>query len=549
MVQVFTPIIGEERAIAFSVAVTVENAETIPIGVAAEKDKRGLFHKEVKTLIGNRYISTADNGQIIVSRATAQAKREQDRRSNAGKPIKYLHFTLYKENTDNSTALRFIANQCGFSSRQLLFSGTKDKRAVTLQRIACRGLEINRLDRVNRMSVSRNGIVRVGDYVECDDGLSLGDLAGNHFTIALRVVDQASADALRNGSYPLGLIEKTLATNGFVNYFGPQRFGTTSVLTSDVGRLMLKGQFKEAITAILESRCEISPEAQPMLTAFTTLPSPQCFTEALHETPAYCYAERDLLKYLAQNPNNFRNAFSSMMRTSVMMYFHAVQSWFWNEWVSRRLALKPLEAIVGDMVAVGSICDEIEEKGNEPAEKDVEEIKQETSSPSNESAHLPEIHFVTEDDVAKKKYTIFDVVMTVPGCDPKLEYPKIGGALTKESLMAEINNQGLQSLFDPMCDMAKQYHFFGTYRKIVQSLKDFKLNVKTYESPLEVLIETDLSKIKKRDTGVTASNVMAAAPSTAAQQGVAVIAEFSLPAGAYATCVLREFTETVRGNF
>lgn len=543
MISVFTPIIGEERAKAFAESVTVENAENIQIGAVTEKDKRGLFHKEVKALIGHRYISSADNGQIVVSKATAQAKREQDRRSNAGKPIKYLHFTLYKENTDNASALRFIANQCGFSSRQLLFSGTKDKRAVTLQRIACRGLEYGRLERVNRLSVSRNGIVRVGDFIEKDTGLSLGDLSGNHFTIALRLVDRDAAEALRNGTFPLALIQKTLAENGFVNYFGPQRFGTTSVLTSDVGRRLLKGEYKEAIEAILESRCEISPEAQQMLTAFTTLPSPQCFTEALSLTPPYCYAERDLLKYLCQHPNSYKHAFSAMMRTSVMMYFHAVQSWFWNEWVSRRLSLKSLEPVVGDMVALGSLsADSEKDEGNGEGENDGAANEAITSN------HLPIIHYVTEEDIANKKYTIFDVVMTVPGCDPNLEYPRIEGILTKEKLMAEINQQGLQALFDANCEMAKQYHYFGTYRKMVQSLNDLKLSVKTYDSPSEVLIETDLQKIKRRDTGEAASNIMTSAPATAALQGVAVIAEFSLPAGAYATCVLREFTETVRGN-
>ena len=532
LVSAFSPIIGQENAEKMAEAVAIANEDKIVVGVVADKEKRGLFHSTVKALIGSKYISSAENGEIVLGKATANAKREQDRRSNASKAPKYLHFTLYKENTDSASAFRFIANQCGLSAKSLLFSGTKDKRAVTLQRVACRGLEPARLEKVNRMSVSRNGIVRVGDYVEKDSGLSLGELGGNHFTIALRIVEESVAEALKSNTFPLNLIQETLNETGFINYFGPQRFGTTSVLTSDVGRLLLNEQYKEAITAILESRCEISPEAQSMVDAFTTLPSPSCFTEALSNAPQYCFAERDLLKFLSNNPDNYKGAFSAMQRTSVMMYFHAVQSWFWNEWVSRRLTQRPFEPIVGDIVMIG---------GNN-----------EDESLATTNQHLSQVHTVTEEDVAQKRFAIFDVVMTVPGCDTKLLYPSIDGFMTKEKLTSEVTSQGLSNLFNGECEMARQFNFYGTYRRVVHSLKDLKFSVKTYNSPSEVLIPTDLHLIKQRelqsDGSAAPPVLMTAAPQTAAHQGVAVIAEFSLPAGAYATCVLREFCETIRGT-
>ena len=67
----------------------------------------------------------------------------------------------------------------------------------------------------------------------------MGDLKGNHFTIALRDIhgsDQVIATAVEN-----------LRQNGFINYFGQQRFGTASVKTSDIGLALIKSQWMEAI--------------------------------------------------------------------------------------------------------------------------------------------------------------------------------------------------------------------------------------------------------------------------------------------------------------
>jgi tRNA pseudouridine13 synthase len=47
---------------------------------------------------------------------------------------------------------------------------------------------------------------------------------------------------------------KALKSNGFINYFGMQRFGTTSIGTHEIGRKILAGRFEDAVNAILCSR-------------------------------------------------------------------------------------------------------------------------------------------------------------------------------------------------------------------------------------------------------------------------------------------------------
>lgn len=44
------------------------------------------------------------------------------------------------------------------------------------------------------------------------------------------------------------------STDGFLNYFGHQRFGACGVSTADVGRLILSGEWEEAVRKILSPR-------------------------------------------------------------------------------------------------------------------------------------------------------------------------------------------------------------------------------------------------------------------------------------------------------
>lgn len=79
------------------------------------------------------------------------------------------------------------------------------------------------------------------------NGLTLGDLKGNHFTIVLRDVKGASEDALE-------VSLNSLKQHGFLNYFGMQRFGTSSVLTHTVGCAIMKKDFELASDLILNPR-------------------------------------------------------------------------------------------------------------------------------------------------------------------------------------------------------------------------------------------------------------------------------------------------------
>lgn len=77
--------------------------------------------------------------------------------------------------------------------------------------------------------------------------MTLGDLGGNHFTIVLRNVKDATEQDLQESLV-------SLKNNGFLNYFGMQRFGTSSVMTHTVGCAIMKKDYERASDLILDPR-------------------------------------------------------------------------------------------------------------------------------------------------------------------------------------------------------------------------------------------------------------------------------------------------------
>ncbi|MBU4407032.1 MAG: tRNA pseudouridine(13) synthase TruD, partial [Candidatus Altiarchaeota archaeon] len=61
----------------------------------------------------------------------------------------FLHFTLQKNNWDTMRAMKEISKRLGVSRNRLSFAGTKDKRAVTVQRASAWNIKEEDLEKVN----------------------------------------------------------------------------------------------------------------------------------------------------------------------------------------------------------------------------------------------------------------------------------------------------------------------------------------------------------------------------------------------------------------
>lgn len=111
----------------------------------------------------------------------------------------YIHFTLQKTNRDTQDALGNISRTLRCSIKDLSVAGTKDKRGVTVQRVALRRGNKTVEDVWKMLNghpgrrsytevVTERGErgVRVADFKYGRAGLDLGMLKGNTFIITLR---------------------------------------------------------------------------------------------------------------------------------------------------------------------------------------------------------------------------------------------------------------------------------------------------------------------------------------------------------------------------
>lgn len=112
------------------------------------------------------------------------------------------------------------------------------------------------------------------------------------------------------------------------------------------------------------------------------------------------------------------------------MYIHAYQSLIWNEIVSRRIAAHGLNLCEGDLVYVDTmeVCndhlDDDQIEMNEENDDDDEQPANATANTdqvSNVSRFQAMVKPLTRSDIDSNKYSIFDVVLPLPGHD--ITYP------------------------------------------------------------------------------------------------------------------------------
>lgn len=316
---------------------------------------------------------------------------------------KFIRFHLYKENKDTQEALGKIGKMLGLQPRSFRFAGTKDKRAVTTQQVTVFKVQASRLVALNSKLIG----IKVGDFSYVKEGLALGQLMGNRFTITLRSVVTESEDVIKAALD--GLI-----TNGFINYYGLQRFGSGSVPNHQVGAALLRGEWRNAVQLILgprEGECDNINKVREHFKEYGDIGT------ALRNFPRYLITERAILQRLKKYPGNYLQALMAIPRTLRLMYVHSYQSYLWNHAASMRVQKYGISRVVeGDLVY----------KKEAPFEQGAlkatsEDDGQTMSSEMNACCEtLPEemiqsVKIADSEDLSKSLYTFEDVVLPLPG--------------------------------------------------------------------------------------------------------------------------------------
>ena len=305
-----------------------------------DKQKRTEVHRLCKELLAPHAIAsdTVDSKYVRLT-CTRDKTLSYDRRtpqSSAGKQEQgakqYLSFVMEKENVDTIEAVNVLSRRLHLGPKNFSYAGTKDKRAVTRQRVHVFGCNVKRLLGFNKIPGTR---IKVGAVRRADSQLPLGALQGNVFKVVLRgVTPVPSVDELEARAAQVKL-------RGFLNYYGPQRFGVSKgIPTYEVGKLLLRGQWREAICMILDPRPD---ERDPVREARLQW-SQGNLKDALATFPFFCTTERQLLVHLIKSPNDHLGAIGNVNREMRMLYLHSVQSLIWNEMAHEMMVVLPAAA-------------------------------------------------------------------------------------------------------------------------------------------------------------------------------------------------------------
>ncbi|XP_030828693.1 pseudouridylate synthase 7 homolog-like protein [Strongylocentrotus purpuratus] len=382
------------------------------------KDQRTKLHRLVAKHYGSFLetktfgdgASTREHQKIVVRfRQIKDHKKRKGGDGHSARDSVLTGFTLQKTNTETLSAIQQLARLMGVQISDFTYAGIKDKKAVTTQEMAVKGITITRLQDVSK---ELPGWLKVGSIHSRNKSMVTGELWGNHFDITLQNIE------MKNGSNEVraGTVEdkgrelqncieqciRCVEDRGFINYYGEQRFGASSVdpskaLTTispaDVGCAMLQGKYKEAIDLILSP--DDGPCADP---SNATNVAKHCFQqtgsprEALKQMPTMKTRECLLLKGLNRHGTDDDGCIKALMNiphNMRQMYVHAFCSLVWNQMASWRMCRYGCQVVEGDLVC-------IEDLGTK-------------------------VHAVTEDDITQGKYSLTEVMLPLPGNN--IQYP------------------------------------------------------------------------------------------------------------------------------
>ena len=147
-------------------------------------------------------------------------------------------------NQEHQEAIRRLCSLIHAHPSQFGYAGIKDRRAVTLQYMTVRSVTMETMKSLDGRGSSA---LQTGNYQYVPRPLRLGNLTGNSFVVTVRDIVATATMGDPDGGLQ-GVVEASavrVKERGFVNYFGPQRFGYQGipggVLSPHVGLALLKG--------------------------------------------------------------------------------------------------------------------------------------------------------------------------------------------------------------------------------------------------------------------------------------------------------------------
>ncbi|KPI44041.1 Multisubstrate pseudouridine synthase 7 [Cyphellophora attinorum] len=535
---------------------------------------RNIFHSRIDS-------STNKDGLLVLSAANPNFRNNHQSRVGKLSWIErggeHCHFTLYKEMKDTMESLSFLAYLLKKNARDFQIAGTKDRRAATVQRVSVWRVEAERLAALNKNPTMRNATL--GDFEYHPSGLQLGDLSGNEFTITVRDVQLVGGktDDVSRVQAALEASLSSLQTNGFLNYYGLQRFGTFAISSDVLGLQILKGDFEAACNSILDYNAasladgaDVGRDDRDRARAIKIFRDTNSMRDAMDVMPKRWSAESSIIRALGRNPNDHLGALMTLQRNMRQMYVHAYQSLIWNKAATNRWKVYGNKVMEGDLVLVTEHKDKdtsstsIADGPSEGIDPEGEVIihpagddRARSQHPANKNDAFERARPLTATEASSGAYSIFDIVLPLPGFD--IIYPEnaSGGEFYKQ-VMGE---DGL----DPydMRRSQKDFSLSGSYRKVMARIaKSYTVDVRTYTDDNEQFVDTDREKLfgrredgrkknveageeagqQESDTQQNAQSAEISEDKEVKRMKTAAILKLQLGTSQYATMALREIS-------
>jgi tRNA pseudouridine13 synthase len=228
----------------------------------------------------------------------------------------FAFYRLEKRGWSTPDALAAIRRRWQIENRRISYGGLKDRHAWTAQYLTI-------LHGPRRGLHHQNVTV---DYLgQLHQPYTSRDIRANRFHLTLRALDSLES---RQAWAALNDIQE----EGVPNYFDDQRFGSVSAGGEFVARLLVRGQFAEALFLALTASYEFdrgsAKQEKHLLQThwgnWTTLKT--CLPRG---------HARSLMDYLRQHPGDFRGAVARLRPELRGLYLSAYQSYLWNRMLAR----------------------------------------------------------------------------------------------------------------------------------------------------------------------------------------------------------------------
>ena len=253
-------------------------------------------------------------------------------------------------NWETNRYLRRLARACGINKNRIFSSGLKDKRAITTQILV---IDAPRR-KVESAEIPDSTIEVLG---RTHQKVAMGDHDGNRFTIAVRGCCDKSGnpidakEAMSRVHQIRDGLSKSMGSDAFPNWIGPQRFGSTRPVTPQVGAAVIEGDFERAVDLYVGmAGSREGEEAEAFRTSWREDGDPK---KSLDLAPQRLGYESSMLQHLVKRPDDYVGAFKTLPNSLQLLMVHSIQSLAFNHSLSHRIAsgLSLIEPEEGDLVA------------------------------------------------------------------------------------------------------------------------------------------------------------------------------------------------------